>query len=151
MNQYKKAFTLIELIVVIGIIGLLASIILVFLSSAKNRGNDTAKINSFSEVRKALQMYASDHVGFPDSTTTLAAKGYIQTMDPHILYSGTDSNGNICYTESCPSYHLAIPLDDPTNLVLKSDSNSKVGNIDGTTKNCLPGGGLPNSCYDIVP
>ena len=151
MNKLKKGFTLIELIVVIGIIGLLSAIILVFLTGAKQKGNDTAKINSMSEVRKALQMYASDYNGFPGSTTTLAEKGYIQTINPGILYVGTDAKGLVCNTDSCTSYHLAIVLDDPTNIVLKADSNGISGGINGNTKNCLPDGGLPNSCYDIIP
>lgn len=154
MNS-KKGFTLIELLIVVGIIGLLTSVVLVFLTGAKQKGNDTSRINALAEVRKALQLYATDKGGFPSSTSTLITTGYIKTINPAVIYVGRNSNGSRCVLPSCPSYFLAVPLTSVTNKVLLSDSDGSVTGLppgyDGKTRDCLTGSGTPELCYDIVP
>ncbi len=55
----SRGFTLIELLVVIAIIGLLASIILVSLSSARNKGKDTRLISDVRQIRVQIETEAS--------------------------------------------------------------------------------------------
>ena len=149
----SKGFTLIELVFVIGIIALLTSIILSFLGNAKDKGGDAGKIQSLSEVRKALQLYATDNGGFPDSKTTLMNSGFITSINPLLLYTGVDNSGNVCLVSPCPSYHLAIPLKNTGNEVLNSDSDAITGGIDGTKDDCTPSGtaSTPDLCYDVTP
>ena len=47
-NKYRKAFTLIELLIVIAIIGILASAILVGLSGARTKAQDSAALSAVS-------------------------------------------------------------------------------------------------------
>lgn len=150
MNK-NKAFTLLELIVVIAIVGLLIAISVAFLKDAKEKGKDTAKINSMANVRKALQLYATDKGGFPSSTSTLVSGGYISSIDTNILYVGKDNSGDLCSTSDlCSSYHLAVPLDNIGNPVLSSDSNVIDAYINGISSDCH-GNGTINLCYDITP
>jgi prepilin-type N-terminal cleavage/methylation domain-containing protein len=59
----SRGFTLIELLVVIAIIGVLSSIALASLNSARSKGNDAKRVSDLREVQKALETYASDNGG----------------------------------------------------------------------------------------
>jgi type II secretion system protein G len=64
-------FTLIELLVVISIIGLLASVVLVSLSSARQKSRVAKRLTDLKQVQTALELYYGDYNRYP--TTTLGA------------------------------------------------------------------------------
>jgi prepilin-type N-terminal cleavage/methylation domain-containing protein len=59
MKRLQKGFTLIELLVVIAIIAILAGIVLVNVSSARNRANDSAIISALSQIRSDKELNIS--------------------------------------------------------------------------------------------
>ncbi len=56
MNK-NKGFTLIELLVVIAIIGILSSVVLASLSTARNKGKDAAVISQLAQMRSQAELY----------------------------------------------------------------------------------------------
>ncbi len=64
----SRGFTLIELLVVIAIIGVLSSIALASLNSARSKGNDGKRVSDLREIQKALEVYATDNPGSYPST-----------------------------------------------------------------------------------
>lgn len=56
MNK-NKGFTLIELLVVIAIIGILSSVVLASLNSARNKGADTAIKNNLANIRAQAELH----------------------------------------------------------------------------------------------
>lgn len=60
----SRAFTLIELLTVIAIIGILASILIPSISSVRERAKETSKLSNYRQMYIANTMYASDNDGF---------------------------------------------------------------------------------------
>ncbi len=64
-NKKEKGFTLLELLVVIGIIGLLASIIVINLTSARKRARDTKRIADLRTLQTAMEDYYGKKGKYP--------------------------------------------------------------------------------------
>ncbi|MFH1790275.1 MAG: prepilin-type N-terminal cleavage/methylation domain-containing protein [bacterium] len=69
----KKGFTLIELLVVIAIIGLLSTLAVVALSSARTKARDSKRLSDLKQVQTALELYFTDNNGYPTASVTLGA------------------------------------------------------------------------------
>jgi len=63
----NRGFTLIELLVVIAIIGLLSSIVLVSLNSARMKARDARKIADFKNIQTALYMFYDQFGRMPNN------------------------------------------------------------------------------------
>ncbi|MHB0998066.1 MAG: prepilin-type N-terminal cleavage/methylation domain-containing protein [Armatimonadota bacterium] len=70
MNRLKHGFTLIEIIVVIGIIAILAGVILPVTMQTRRRSKSVICINNMHQIGLALQSYAQDWSGCAPPYTT---------------------------------------------------------------------------------
>lgn len=61
----KKGFTLIELLVVIAIIGLLSTLAVVALNSARQRARDARRVADVKQIQTALELYYNDQDEYP--------------------------------------------------------------------------------------
>ena len=64
-NNKQVGFTLVELLVVIAILGVLATISFVALNEVRAKGDDAARVSEIVQIRKALEVYYSEHGHYP--------------------------------------------------------------------------------------
>ena len=65
IKQKTKGFTLIELLVVIAIIGILSTLAVVSLTSARARARDSRRIADVRNIQSALELYFTDNSVYP--------------------------------------------------------------------------------------
>lgn len=64
-NHARSGFTLVELLIVIAILGVLASLILANMSGARERARDTQRKSDLRQLQTALRMYFNDYMKYP--------------------------------------------------------------------------------------
>ena len=89
MVQKQKAFTLIELLIVIAIIGILASIVLVSLNGSRIKARDTQRKSDINSIHKALETYFTYYGSYPAETWCDSSIGSCNTVCP---CAGSDWN-----------------------------------------------------------
>lgn len=72
-SRSRAGFTLLELMVVITIIGLLATIILASLANSRTLARDAARVSAVKEVQKALELYRNANAGNYPCATAMPA------------------------------------------------------------------------------
>ena len=73
MKHQSRGFTLIELMVVVAIIGLLSSVVLASLNTARSKGNDAARMQNVKALGTAMELYYSDNNSYPKNGTVNTA------------------------------------------------------------------------------
>ena len=157
-NGLRAGFTLIELLVVIAIIGILSSVVVASLNSARKKARDARRVDDVKQLQLALELYFDSNTGngkYPKNLTALELGGFI----PKVPAPPSGVAGETAYKyaplASCSTYHLGTVLEDTGNIAL----NSKKGQVQGTAATSCGGAdptgtdfdGTGPTVYDVVP
>jgi len=90
MKRYTRGFTLIELLVVIAIIGILSSVVLVSLNSARAKGKDVRVVTAIQQLRTQIESdyNGSNYSGSFSAANTILATGNYATLTGDITTNG---------------------------------------------------------------
>jgi prepilin-type N-terminal cleavage/methylation domain-containing protein len=119
MNETKKGFTIIELIVTIVVIGILVTIMIVSYNGIQQRSRDSQRTSDVTKLKIALEKYHADKGQYPavcsaddvdcpaDSLTSVLVSNYIALI-PHDPINAIDSATDYRYIRG------AVNPDDST-------------------------------------
>lgn len=122
-----KGFTLIELMVVIAIIGVLATIISAPIQTYLKKSRDAKRIADINQIKDALGQYAVDNGGlFPTDLSLLTTGSYLKALPAAALPAAAskDKYMYVTYEDAVgpQSYHLGVALEFQ-NSVLQQDQD----------------------------
>ena len=159
MKHLKSArgFTLIEMLIVITIIAVLASMILVGMGGARAKARDARRIGDLHNVQNALELYYANNGTYPTGTynsstewDTFATELTDANIGVHRIPKDPLDNGTYYYRYEANA--------DGTNYVLgaqlETEDSSLDNDIDGTpisTINCGTGDHNQDTIYCIEP
>ena len=137
--NFKKGFTLIELLVVIAIIGVLSSVVLASLNSARSKGNDAGVKANLSTVGTQAALYLSDNNNtygtFAVGTCPASGTGSVfhnPTIQQAIASALTDSSGGTATCAATASTY-AVAVSRPADV---ASTTSAYWCVDSTGQHC---------------
>jgi len=132
MKNTKKGFTLIELLVVIAIIGILSSVVLASLNTARRKSRDARRMADLQQIKLAAELYF-DANGSEYPADIYAASG---SLSPEYIGSvPTDpTGGEYAYNlaTSTTDYCLGAALEDETAAASTTSDTACITSLGGT-------------------
>jgi prepilin-type N-terminal cleavage/methylation domain-containing protein len=106
----RKGFTLIEILIVVAIIAILASIVLVGLGPTQQSGRDARRLSDLHEVQNGIELYYNSCGYYPGTDTQTPCTGY------HPITAGTSGAYPVLASELEQFTSLGVNSvpDDPT-------------------------------------
>ena len=131
VNKNNKGFTLIELLVVIDIIGILSSVVLASLNTARGKGNDAKIKAQLSGLRAAAEIYYDTAGNYGAASSDLCSAAFFADATSGMLTYTTASNYPGTPTITCRTigtgYAVSIPLTTAgQHWCVDSSGNSKL-------------------------
>lgn len=139
LRDTERGFTLIELLVVIAIIGLLSSVVLASLNTARTKSRDARRLSDIRQIQTALELIFDDTSPpeYPDALSSLATGNYIPStpIDPRTgtayYYDNLTNADGACAiaTGACTNYVLGANLEGTGHSALSGDTDGTVASV----------------------
>ena len=162
MMKFTKGFTLIEMLTIIAIIGILATMVVVNVSGARIRARDTKRLADVKSIQNALEMYFYKTKTYPSDTNDnpLVNCGGISIADlgvelgPYLETIPTDPQP-ITNAAFCGAQNYWYSYDTATStyqvwFALEQDPGAPLGNAQQFIDSSCPNGVEANDRYCYV-
>ncbi|MBI5220797.1 MAG: prepilin-type N-terminal cleavage/methylation domain-containing protein [Candidatus Liptonbacteria bacterium] len=148
----RKGFTLIEVLIVVAIIGIIASLAIVGLAPTQMKGRDARRIGDLRQVQTALELCFAKKQQYPVAgdwatlKTSFTTGNFCEGVGVNNLPNDPKSGQNYYYTYNSAttptSYVLAAILEDANNAAFQgSYSGAYAGNGTAPTSACSAASG----------
>jgi len=141
MVRLKFGFTLIELMVVISIIGLLASVVMANLSTSRLKAADARRIADFRNVKVALELYHNKYNQYPPSPNNYPP--YNHQADFIAVANALVAEGFLSHVPQDPkdpinSYMAWDYASGPAGLIIVATLEGITPTTEGPNNSCRP-------------
>lgn len=148
MMNKKRGFTLIELLVVIAIIGILSSVVLASLNSARQKSRDARRLSDVKQLQLSLELYYDANNNYPTTLAPLAPT-YIAAIPVDPSTAAAYQYAALGSGSTCSSYHLGATLENSGHTALSSDVDATAGTV--CTGSTADFDGTVATTYDVKP
>jgi prepilin-type N-terminal cleavage/methylation domain-containing protein len=135
----RKGFTLIEILIVVAIIAILASVVLVGLGPTQQAGRDARRISDLSEVQNGLELYYNKNGQYPAPGAGTWSAGLAATLTGagiNVSSVPSDPSSNrtyqYWYSSGEASYVLGAQLENTNNSVFTNFTGPVVSGMTAT-------------------
>lgn len=131
-TRARKGFTLIEMLIVVAVIGVLASLVLVGLGPVQRQGRDARRIQDLRQVQTGLELYFVKHGAYPDtqSWTDLSTLLKGDSLGISNIPNDPSSGKTYVYVSDGSTYVLQASFEDANNPRVKEDGDVSILNTD---------------------
>ena len=136
-KKNSKGFTLIELLVVIAIIGILSSVVLASLNSARKKSRDARRVADIGQIKLALELEFDKSSAYPSALSALVTNSFMAKIPTDPL-GGSNVYTYCLIGASATDYHLSAILEE------NNATGPLAGDADSAVQTCT------NSVTDIV-
>lgn len=141
MFKLKRGFTLVELLIVMAIIGILASLGAGSYMTAQMRGRDVTRKSDLKQIANALELYYADHGAYPATNLVVAGSAMTDGKTTYFKVIPDDPSSSYDYVYRLPDtptnqkYQLFAYLENTQDADILTGVNIRTTSCSGG-KNC---------------
>ncbi len=150
----KTGFTIVEIVVIVGIMAVLTTVIFASLDNSKKKSRDQKRVADISAVQLALEQFFARKNYYPTTITGLELIPTYMAAAPesNVIYAPLTSLNSPTNTQ-CASYHLYITLESNISVL---DSRKNFNSQTTNTPTCAGtdlriNAKLNPLIYDVTP
>lgn len=137
MKARLKAFTLIELLIVVFIVGLLATLAVVSYQQARIRARDSKRISDIKQIETALELFFNENNRYPTieewNSGSIASFNSGEIFMNAIPVAPIPADGN-CLEASNTYHYIPNDIEDPSGYIIEFCISSQIAGLSEGSK-----------------
>lgn len=143
----RNGFTIVELLIVIVIIGIIASIVIATYNGVTRRANQTATTSALNDFAKQAQIYAMDSEGtYPTTIPELESLGFKFNTSALATYPTVGANALYCTANGGQDFVLLVYAKNGQKLYVTNTGTGEYTGSENWNQSNYPG-----RCANILP